>query len=157
MTTILQLLPADAWRAALVEYVYDEGPELWAEPLVGWALVEDVIDDGEVYRSMAGMMRLPGDPSCIVPCCSIFREVRETGRWMRFLGYLKPGEGVEQHRKEAESSYAKWRAQEEEDRALFGAGWTRNKGGSYRWRWESPDGRVMSKREALQELRQGVV
>jgi hypothetical protein len=38
---LLQVIPADGWRASLVECDYDNGPRHFDEPLVGWTLIED--------------------------------------------------------------------------------------------------------------------
>ncbi len=149
MTTILQVMPGDGWSAVLAEFDYEEGLRLWAEPLVSWALIEVPIDEGEEYRSMGGMVRLPGDKSCVVSCWEVHSDAEELeGRFVRFLGYLHTDEDVEEYREEAERHYAQWCARREEEQPLVEAGWIELKRG-----WKSPDGRTMSRRDALHEIR----
>jgi hypothetical protein len=38
---MIQMMPSDGWRVALVECDFEEGLRLFEEPLVGWALIED--------------------------------------------------------------------------------------------------------------------
>jgi hypothetical protein len=144
---LLQVIPADGWRAALVECDYDDGPRLFDEPLVGWTLIEDGAGD----RTLEGMLLAPG-LDYVVPTYSVFSETNEWDRPTKFLGYLKPGEDLERYQEEAERSYVGWRAAEEKNLMLLEAGWVEHAGRSWGRRWESPDGRAMNRRQALEEM-----
>ena len=50
--TILQIMPADEWR---VEYDATEQTAACSYPLVCWALVETLRDDGVMVREVVGM------------------------------------------------------------------------------------------------------
>jgi hypothetical protein len=139
---LLQVIPADGWRASLVECDYDNGPRHFDEPLVGWTLIED----GEGDRTLEGMLLASGLDYAI-PTYRVFSETNEMDRLTMFLGYLKPGEDLERYQEEAERTYALWRASEEKNQILLEAGGT-----EHGHRWKSPDGRAMNRRQALEEL-----
>lgn len=146
---IIQVMPSDGWRAALVECDFEEGLRLFEEPLVGWALIED--SDGG--RHLEGMVLPPG-ADFVVLCYRVFSETKELESPIKFLGYLKSGEDLDRYQEEAERAYALWRAGEEKDIRLYEAGWTEHTDRSWGRRWESPDGRVMNRRQALKELQE---
>ncbi len=145
----VQIMAADpGWGAALARFDFDEGVHLWAEPLCGWSITKDSGGDSTV----AGLVVHPDYPTSVIACYEVRAETRESDAPVTFLGYLRPGQSVEEHREDAEAAYRRWREEEAQDRELFDAGWSMHLNNSYRTRWEAPDGRLMSKRDALQEL-----
>ena len=147
---IRQIMPADGWRAALVQLDFDtSSPHPVGEELVGWALIED----NEGKTSIEGLVRLPSAGHLVVPCYLVRSETREDDVPMDFVGYLKEGEALSRYREEGDALYARWRKNEEPIRTLLEAGWILHEDRSYGRRWESPDGREMDIRKALAELR----
>lgn len=153
---ILQIMPSDGWGAALLVLDYDAGaPEVFEEPLVAWALVEDTQPERRGERELEGMVRLAEEPAFVVRCPAIPAETREYDVALRFVGYLRPGERATVHSERANETYARWREGEKNTRELLEAGWVQQESKSYARRWRSPDGREMDPRQAVAEFRGG--
>jgi hypothetical protein len=89
MSGIVQLIPAEGWRAVVVS---DPGASLKSRevlflPLCAWALVED--DEGD--RQIVGMVA--NEPSDYHPQPVTELPKYQTGGWpIAFYGYSPPGE-----------------------------------------------------------------
>lgn len=151
---ITAVMPADGWSAALVRCYYDNGMRLYSEPLVGWALTETLDGEFEGDTRVEGVIVCPGLDYTILCYRTAYETSEQDHGLTYFCGYLRQGQDAHDYYEDAERTYKRWRHRETLDRRLFEAGWKVGGDGHF-LRWVSPDGRKMSRGEAIKELRQG--
>lgn len=149
---IRQVMPSDGWSAALVRCHYDDGMRLYGEPLVGWALAEVFAGELEGDTHVEGVIVCPGLDYTILCHRTAYETSEEDHGPTYFCGYLRPGQDPQDYYEDAERTYERWHRGETLDRQLFEAGW-KFSGDGRSLRWVSPDGRKMSRGEAIEELR----
>jgi hypothetical protein len=98
---ILQIMPADGWRALYAERLETGHVELWTAPLMGWALVEQTVPTKDGYRTKDVIRHVDG-----LVCVSMDGPVlaQETANFL--LTYVPPQEDLEPYRSDAESFIA---------------------------------------------------
>jgi hypothetical protein len=106
--TIHQLIPATGWRALFARRVETGAIQLWTEPLIAWALVEETFgEDGEddgVEQSVVGLGAYGAQG--VVPCPEMAGFV---------LTYVREDEDLEPHRAMAETLITSWEKRDRDE------------------------------------------
>jgi hypothetical protein len=107
--TIHQLIPAAGWRALFARRLDTGELQLWTEPLVAWALVEDTFaeagEDDVVEQAVVGMGAYGAQG--VVPCPEMAGFV---------LTYVREDEELEPHRAMADTLITAWETRDREAR-----------------------------------------
>jgi hypothetical protein len=111
---ILQIMPADGWRALYARRLETGDLALWTEPLVGWALVEEMFPDEDgrstkdIERSVQGLVSYGIQGPMLAP---------ETAGFV--LTYVQPQDDLEPHRSMAEALISSWEKLERDEEGYF--------------------------------------
>jgi hypothetical protein len=111
---ILQIMPADGWRALYAKRIESGELELWTEPLIGWALVEEIFPDEDgrptkdIERSVQGLVSYGVQGATLAPGTAGF-----------VLTYVQAQQDLEPHRSMAEALISSWEKLEHDEDAYF--------------------------------------
>src|SRR5688500_9796569 len=107
---ILQIMPADGWRALYAKRLATGALALWTEPLIGWALVEETFPDEDGQPTADTEQSVQGLVSYGVQGAVL---ATETGGFV--LTYVRPEEDLEPHRAMAEALISSWERRDREE------------------------------------------
>lgn len=138
---IIQIMPAEGWKAVHAARGEDGGIELSEETLVCWALVETPPspDEEELFREVVGMV------------AESYVEAAE--EFESFVAYLAPGENSDRFHRAAERHLELEDKRQREMGLLHEAGYECRRDTFGAERWLGPDNRWRSRREALEAVR----
>jgi hypothetical protein len=107
---ILQIIPAPGWCAVYARRVETGELELWTEPLIAWALVEEAFEDDEgddaaiVEQHVVGLVNWGVQGPTVAT---------ETAGFV--LTYVQAQEDLEPHRAMAETLIMSWERRDRDD------------------------------------------